>query len=495
LLSSPRLTASPWPKLFRLAKWVVLPPLVAWLAYLLFANLYLNAQGLELTVAAAEDSAEVELGPAFTWWPGRVIARDLRVIVHDSHVEMDLRIDALHADVRLLSLFGREFETRSATVTGVSIRLRKTRPLIALCKVDPGLPPIDHLNLPAGEENAKCADQVDTSLTLVGPKTPAERLFRVRLGGLVVRDLREVWVERYRAIGWMQFDGSLRFWPTREVGLLASSLGLEDVDVEVGPTRQITGLDLEASGRIREIRFDRATSEEMWAAVSFHVKAAVGEAELALVEQVIASLRPIAPPRLPQVEGRAKLEVALVIEEGWTQSLSIHAAAMQASLRLLTRKLAGRAEVDLLLVPASRRSHVLTIERAKATLRNIEIRDGEERRQFADSEMEVSGTGTCRFSSTEQHVLIRLKARASKSAPLVELMPGGMEQTILDLLIHDDAPATVDAELFADQDVARFESITMIAGPLRVDGRMRLAPEPGGRLVIRYRDLTIHKDI
>ncbi len=479
----------------RVVEWVLVPPLALWLGYLIFANLYLNANGIELTLEAVDDVADVDLGSAFTWWPGYVIAKDLRVIVHDSNVEMDLRIEDVHANVTLTSLFSKEFETRTATVGGVSLRLRKTRPLAGLCRQPRGLPPIDGLALPPGAGRRKCRDQVDTAHRRVGPPTPAERLFRVRLGGLVIHDLREIWIEPYRVTGAIEASGRMNFWPKKEVGFAIASLRASGVALDMAQARRIEGAEVTVRGAMDNLQIQHAPSATIWRAISMRAKLKVRDVDLQLVERMISNAGPIAPPKLPHVEGRALLDGELVIQRGWTRRVRVHAAAMQASLRLVERTISGHAVADLTLVPAPGGPGVLAVKQARVVLTDVGISGDDGVERFEDEKLEVNARGETVLSPAKKRLSVKIHARSRRSEPLLELMPGGFKKAIAKLLIDDDAPATVIAELSVDEDVARFEHLLLQAGELRVEGRMRLAPDPGGRARVSYRGIELNVDL
>jgi hypothetical protein len=114
-------------------------------------------------------------------------------------------------------------------------------------------------------------------------------------------------------------------------------------------------------------------------------------------------------------------------------------------------------------------------------------------RSYGDVELEMAASGESKLSPAERKVGLELTGRSSSSGLLIDLMTQGLPQKIAGLLVDDDAPAKFSAELKVDDDVARFERFSVKADSLEVEGRMRLSPDPGGRMTIDYHGISMEK--
>ena len=83
------------------------------LGLLVLANLFLNLWLADL-VNAAQDDVTMSYDRAWTLWPGRVWASELRLVGHDSHTEWLLELSEVRATIELLPLPTLNFRAHDA---------------------------------------------------------------------------------------------------------------------------------------------------------------------------------------------------------------------------------------------------------------------------------------------------------------------------------------------------------------------------------------------
>lgn len=179
-----------------------------WVAYVVVVNLVLELDVLEDFIGDAQDEVTVTFDRAWSLWPGRVSVDRLRIVGHGDAVEFLVDVDHADVDVDLARLAATEFHVETATVSGVAFRLRMTETLDGLCQ-SPKRPPIPGL---ADPTRADCREQTETAKSPTPDWPPADTV-RVHLEGMVVRDIREIWIDQARLVGDATARGAWYFWP------------------------------------------------------------------------------------------------------------------------------------------------------------------------------------------------------------------------------------------------------------------------------------------
>ena len=228
----------------RVPKWVRLPPrplvvkaakrsalavAVAYLAYLLIINLALRIDR-ELDLPEA---VHVTFASAWSWYPGQVQARDVRVVGHDSHVEWQL--DAEHVRLRwsLTALLHRRFQASAIRGGGIAMRIRRTLDAGAITPAAlEGLPPI-----------AGLPDPPTKPATPSPPIADAEyRLWSVDLEDVDVNDVRELWFDAYRFVGEAHVTGSFALRPLRMARVGPASVDVAQGELRIAKETALEGL-------------------------------------------------------------------------------------------------------------------------------------------------------------------------------------------------------------------------------------------------------------
>lgn len=229
------------------------------LGLVVLANLFLNLWLADL-VNAAQDDVTMSYDRAWTLWPGRVWASELRLVGHDSHTEWLLELSEVRATIDLLPLPTLNFRAHDAVAERARFRVRKTRPLAELCAAPAGeLPPIPGLSDP---QLADCRAQLDTARPPIPPTDPAE-IWRVDLARMHVRALDELWIEGVHLTGLAELTGGLWLWPTQALEVRPVELQLTQGVVASATTAVLADLTLSLRGtlaRLSLVDSDAATA-------------------------------------------------------------------------------------------------------------------------------------------------------------------------------------------------------------------------------------------
>ncbi|MCA9643243.1 MAG: hypothetical protein KC492_21240, partial [Myxococcales bacterium] len=95
-----------------------------YLSVMTLSVVLLNGGGIGWLVAFNTDDARVQIGRAYSPWPGRVVFRDLHLEIHDSASHFDLRVARGEVDVDLAALLERRFEGENLQAQGARVQIR-----------------------------------------------------------------------------------------------------------------------------------------------------------------------------------------------------------------------------------------------------------------------------------------------------------------------------------------------------------------------------------
>jgi hypothetical protein len=458
----------------------------AWLAWLLLANGWLNLGLVGKPVLSIND-AEVRVGSAFSWWPGRVRGLDLRVVVHDSNVEMDLSVDRFDLSLSLWALGNKLLHTTKTDVQGVSLRLRATRLLSELCKQAPELPPIFGQAAPPGGVSATdCLAQVETARRK-GPPPRPEDLFHVTLENMKVTGMREIWLESYRLEGNVSLQGRWHFWPKKDLDLDLADFQAHQTLLSQGNRRLAQDLELVLAGRLDPILLEGLDSKALWSAVTARCSMRLDSFELKAVRGVLMKADPIAPPKLPGLEGLANIQAGIELEKGHVRSFSLEAQAEQAAMELLDRRLKGSLRLRANLHEDPGHPGRLLFAKGELAIRKPQL----EEESFEDVAITLQALGTSRLDPERQRADLDFSAAVSQVRFVLVLIPGGLPRTIAKLLLRDDAPATATGTLHVRAADAEIRDFHAEAGGLSLDGGFVFAPKLEGKLRAKFAMISV----
>jgi hypothetical protein len=156
--------------------------------YLVAVNAYLRSRSLARALDRHPDHFFVRYASAWTVWPGVVHLRQLELHGQSRTVQWWVGIDDATIAIDLPRLLGRELVASSLDASGIAFRLRRRPEAVAGSAPPAQTPPIPGLlNTPAPPERPAPAGGAAS--------------WRIRLGGVSLRRLAEVWIGAYRFTG------------------------------------------------------------------------------------------------------------------------------------------------------------------------------------------------------------------------------------------------------------------------------------------------------
>jgi hypothetical protein len=194
----------------------------AWGLWLVAAQAFLCTPLLRNLMNAHSPKIHLEYAWAWSVWPGTVHARGLVLAGQDRSVEWRLSLDEVRASIAVGQLPARIFHATKVRVRGVAFAIRRRVFLRGGDVRDArGLPPIDGLGpVPYKEE---------------GPEDLLPdwryRLFSVWLEDIEGRDVKEIWIDRWRVQGGAEVAGAFYLKPLREVLVAPGVLVLRGASV------------------------------------------------------------------------------------------------------------------------------------------------------------------------------------------------------------------------------------------------------------------------
>ena len=114
-----------WRRRPRALRWTLWALLIAYAAYLVLGNLFLNT-ALEPMANRRPDAFQAQWGRAYTLFPGHVVARDVRLHGQTRHIEWQVQAQRASGRLALLPLLKKEVRIPEVVATGVSGGARHT---------------------------------------------------------------------------------------------------------------------------------------------------------------------------------------------------------------------------------------------------------------------------------------------------------------------------------------------------------------------------------
>jgi hypothetical protein len=205
----------------------------AWVLWLVVAQALLWTPLLRNLLNAHSPKIHLEYASAWSAWPGTVHVRGLVLIGQDRGVEWQLGLDEVKASIAIGQLPARIFHATAVRARGVRFALRRrafVRP------ADPervrGLPLIEGLDPVPYKEEGPEDDLPDWRY----------RLFSVWLENVVGKDVRQIWIDRWRVEGQGEVSGAFYLKPLRQVLVAPAVLRLDDATVSERASRVADGI-------------------------------------------------------------------------------------------------------------------------------------------------------------------------------------------------------------------------------------------------------------
>lgn len=242
------------------AKKIGLSLLVIETIYFVFTLLFLNGDYLKEAINKNPDEVRVEWRWAMSLLPGLVHVRGINVRVQDSNIQMYFEIPTVNVAVFIPSLWNREFQTVSVDGSGLAFRFRFRREEKEIRpEIFANLPPI-----PGLESVAKPPPAPDEG----PPKDP----WKVRLSGIDMEDVREIWFENYRFSGLARVGGSFALTPGHGAEVSRGFVNTESGEVFFGGDRVVEDLKTSIHAVIREFKSAEVPGLKLFDSLTAHVE-------------------------------------------------------------------------------------------------------------------------------------------------------------------------------------------------------------------------------
>jgi hypothetical protein len=200
------------------------------LLYLVVANLALRTMLVPWAVNQKTlPSGVVSYRSAWSLYPGDLNVRDFLLRVDDHAMRMEIRVERIHARVRLLQLLKKRFHCDWVEGEGARLRVRGQPELAGWSQVEswlPNLPPTVHRYL--GGPHTE-------------PARPSELIW-VELERVALEDVRELWIDAAHFTGRARVRGRLKVLPTQLLDVGPAYLTIENGQVHTGDEPLLTGV-------------------------------------------------------------------------------------------------------------------------------------------------------------------------------------------------------------------------------------------------------------
>lgn len=477
------------------ARWTTRSALLLAGAYVVLVgglNAFMNWGGFELLINNVQPDVTFEIGPSWQWVPGRVRGEDFFLQVHDPGVQMDLHIDEYAVDIDLLAFFEKTFRSTHTKADGLELRLRRTRPIDALCAAPPGLPEIRGHTRPLEHTASDCLAQADTART-PGPKPGPGDVFKVDLGGVEATNVRQIWVEHYRVEAVGALTGAWFFWPNYHFELDLDRFELGQGRLVIADETRVEELELSARAKVDDIALDRPESQ--WHQVSLDLEAVLRRIDFGLYRTLYTLIAPLGRPPLERVDGHGDLVGAFVLERGLPRKMRTQLTKSAAGVKLGEMRVGGALTFDAAAVATSTTRPGLRFRESFIELRHINVVQGrEEPRHYPDSVLRLEVGDGSHVDPTNGNSRLVLHASSSQLKPLFDLIPKGLPKIYADIVLAEDKPIEGRTVVVSDRGTVSLRDIDVRAKALHVTGEVTVIPELLGGLDAKVGLVKVHHD-
>jgi hypothetical protein len=193
------------------------------LVYVAAANAMLRSS-LVSDAAASADGFLLEYGGAYTLWPGKVHARDLRLRFEDYNVQFELTLGRTSLSVALRELPFKRFRVTQITAEGARFRMRHKLIVVGdAAQRVAAYPPIRGFADPPYYQGVRPPPIADAEYDL----------WQVRIEN-VTAEIQELWIQELRFLGAGLARGSFTVKPARWVQVQPAELRLDSGALTLG---------------------------------------------------------------------------------------------------------------------------------------------------------------------------------------------------------------------------------------------------------------------
>jgi hypothetical protein len=414
-----------------------------YVAYVIAINVFLSTSLFDRVInTASPEQVQISYRRCWSIFPGRIHARDLRILGTDDQIEWTLDIDEIGFDLSLAGLTHRRFEVTRARASGVAFRLRqklKRAPVSESEYVD--LPPIGDRG-PFGVRPMPIFDYADW----------LDRVWRywtISMDDTIAEHVREIWIDHARFEGDARVAGRFYLKPIRAVDVGPIDAVVRRGRVLRGDTVIAEGLEGQLGVTIE--RFDPRII------IDFAHKLSVSTA----LRLRLPDLGAVPWKRPTDVGGRADVALLRLVLRHGVFDPGTHLAAALSGVNLARSATVAAQVTNRLWVRAELRGLSALGARADTAILRADAVGPELSRPLRDTHV-VASVSDAAWS--DGRISVRGDARAMASA--VAFAP-------------DDPLRMLTAELWADELVATAETAFTGKARIAVHGRAEVVDHQG----------------
>ena len=255
----------------RFVKRVALAVALAWVTYLVVANVLLRTRllrnaisgsAVSFAIGANASDLNLDYASAYSVIPGHVHLEGLTIRGREQTVEWFLSLDHADVELDLFDLLHRELHATRLRSSGFAIRARmRLDPMHVTPEVVAALPPIEGF--------------ADPPLLDVGPEAPpltdaTYKLWTIDLEDVDVEHVREVWIHTLRSEGDTHVHGRWLFRPQRWLDVGPATVDADGVDISYGSQPLATGVRGSFGATIHPFDLRQADGLAFFDHVSYH---------------------------------------------------------------------------------------------------------------------------------------------------------------------------------------------------------------------------------
>lgn len=300
------------------------------LVYLVAANGFLNSGVIQRLINTDKDKIRIEYGLAYTILPAVVHLRALRFWIQDNNIQIHFALPSVAVVVNPFAFAKKQFHALSVRGDDLRFLFRFRRKPEEAVKLEmeeyPHLPEV---------------------LTILKPTpTPDDGSppWQLRLDGVHISSIRELWFERYRYVGPASVRGGMYLYPSKLAEVYPAVVEFGGGDVNVAEVPAATGVKGVIEAKIDRFDGDKVPDLELLRYTKAHVRLSAKVTTIPLVESYLAK-----NPWLKHLTGHGSLESDVRIDKGIVKAPSyFRVAAEEIEAAVLKQKIRGGGQVEWL---------------------------------------------------------------------------------------------------------------------------------------------------
>lgn len=440
-------------------------------------NLDLNVW-LPVILNRQPERLKVEYDVAWVLWPSHVEVRGLHIRAQSPKDQWTIDVDSASGEIDTYLLFEHTFRAYDVQATGASFRYRSR--LDASGGPGPTLGPVSQVPIMLQGTEPVLTPEIPGLSNPPSPDPeqlygPPRRPWRVRLDGVVVQEVRELWVGHYRFSGDARVSGAMELLAAQSLSLTNVRLDLAAGRVLLGDAPVLNSIQGHAVLDLDEVNPAAASGAEVLGHMSARVDLRGEVQSLSFLDFYLESVRSLG---LSSATG--DLAVAVAIDHGDLQvGSTVTAHVRDLAARFMSYSIVGDGAVALVVEPRPPPSTGGGQTRMVADFRDFAItRDG-------DVAPHVRGEGF-RVSTTSPDTALNQPFTA---AEVIFVLP---DSEIPDVKVYN-AYMPLDLGVILRSGTGRVHgTLTVTTGDNVGSGELHLS---GDEVGLKFDDLSVTTDV